>query len=120
MNIRSSPNGNTKPEDFEINYVRDIVLISCNMWYSRHNIFTKFKTNKLKCFDVTKWNIIIFPEGNYDFEDIQDYINDHFQTNDPPIKVHANTVTLRTIILLKSGEDEELGLAYFQTTHPQV
>ncbi len=41
--------------------------------------------------------------GNYDFDDIQDYINDHFKTDDSPISIHANTVTLRTIVLLKPG-----------------
>ncbi len=57
----------------------------------------------LKYFDSKEWKIIIFPESNYDFDDIQDYINDHFQTNDPPISTHANTVTLRTIVLLRPG-----------------
>jgi hypothetical protein len=42
-------------------------------------------------------------EGNYNFDDIQDYINDHFETDDPPISIHANNVTLRTIVLLKPG-----------------
>jgi hypothetical protein len=42
------------------------------------------------------------------FDDIQDYINDHFQTEDPPISIHANTVTLRTIILLKPGFQKDL------------
>ncbi len=70
------------------------------MRYSWHNMSDKYNTNKLKYFDGKEWQII-FPEGNYDFDDIQDYVNDHFQTDDPPISIHANTVTLRTIVLLK-------------------
>jgi hypothetical protein len=68
------------------------------MWYSWHNLSDKYNTNKLKYFEGKEWKIIIFPEGNYDFDDIQDFINDHFQTDDPPISIHANTVTLRTIV----------------------
>src|SRR6266487_2273412 len=105
----TSTNSN-KPEDFEIDYNvpleffsdNEIALIGCNMWYSWHNISPKFETNKLKYHDGKSWETIIFPEGNYDFNDIQDYINDHFKIDDdPPISIHANTVTLRTIILLK-------------------
>ena len=100
-----------KPHDFEINYdvplefssSSEIALIGCNMWYSWHNLSDKYNTNKLKYFDSKEWLIIVFPEGNYDFDDIQDYINDHFKTNDPPISIHGNTVTLRTIVLLKPG-----------------
>jgi hypothetical protein len=73
------------------------------MWYSWHNLSDKYNTNKLKYFEGKEWKIIIFPEGNYDFDDIQGFINDHFQTDDPPISIHANTVTLRTIVLLKPG-----------------
>ncbi len=103
--------GNLKPHDFEVNYTvplefssgSEIALIGCNMWYSWHNISAKHNTNKLRYSNGTKWETIIFPEGNYDFDDIQDYINDHFKMDDPPISIHANTVTLRTIILLKPG-----------------
>jgi len=109
LNLTSK--GYAKPQDFEINYdvplefssSSEIALIGCNMWYSWHNMSAKYNTNKLKYFNGKEWQIIIFPEGNYDFDDIQDYINDHFQTDDPPISIHANTVTLRTIVLLKPG-----------------
>jgi hypothetical protein len=91
-----------KPHDFEVNYTvplefssgSEIALIGCNMWYSWHNISAKHNTNKLRYFDGSKWETIVFPEGNYDFDDIQDYINDRFQTEDAPISIHANTVTL--------------------------
>ena len=107
LNSRGFPN----PHDFEINFNvplefspdSKIALIGCNLWYSWHNISEKYKTNKLKYFDGKKWETIIFPEGNYDFEDIQDYINDHFKTEDSPIQIRANTVTLRTNILLNTG-----------------
>ena len=72
------------------------------MWYSWHNLSDNYNPNKLKYFDGKEWKII-FPEGNYDFDDIQDYINDHFKTDDSPISIHANTVTLRTFVLLKPG-----------------
>ena len=107
LNSRKFPN----PHDFEINFnvplefspESQIAIIGCNLWYSWHNISEKYNTNKLKYFDGNKWETIVFPEGNYDFDDIQDYINDHFKTDDPPIQIRANTVTLRTKILLKSG-----------------
>ena len=109
LNLTSK--GYAKPQDFEINYDvplefssnSEIALIGCNMWYTWHNVSDKYNTNKLKYFNGKEWQIIIFPEGNYDFDDIQDYINDYFQTDDPPISIHANTVTLRTIVLLKPG-----------------
>ena len=112
LNLNSRQNLSTGiPQDFEVNYPvplefpssTEVALIGCNMWYSWHNISKEYNTNELKYFDGTKWDTIIFPEGNYDFDDIQDYINDHFKTDDPPISIHANTVTLRTIVLLKAN-----------------
>ena len=112
LNLNSRQNiSDGSPQNFEVNYnvpleflqSTEIALIGCNMWYSWHNISKEYNTNKLKYFDGKEFKIIIFPEGNYDFDDIQDYINDHFKTNDPPISIHANTVTLRTIVLLKPG-----------------
>lgn len=101
----------SKPHDFEVNYSvplevltnSEIALIGCNMSYSWHNISVENNTNKLIYYDGEKWDSLIFPEGNYDFDDIQDYIKDHFKTEEPPISIHANTVTLRTILQLKSG-----------------
>lgn len=114
LNLTST--GTTKPHDFEVIYKiplefssdSEVALIGCNMWYSWHNISSKNNTNKMKIFDGTKWETIIFPEGNYDFEDIQDYIIDHFQKQDSPITIQANAVTLRTIILLKTGYQIDL------------
>src|SRR5271170_1004392 len=114
LNLTST--GSEKPQDFQVyfNYPleyssdNEIALIGCNMWYSWHNLSPKFDTNKLKYYDGKKWETIIFPEGNYDFDDIQDYINDHFKTDDPPISIIANTVTLRTIILLKPNYQVDL------------
>ncbi len=114
--LNLSSTGNLKPHDFEVNYIvplelspaSEVALIGCNMWYSWHNISTKHNTNKLRIFDGSKWQTIIFPEGNYDFEDIQDYINDHFETQDSPISILANTVTLRTVILLNPGYKVDL------------
>lgn len=101
----------SKPHDFEINFNvplefspdSQIALIGCNLWYSWHNISEIYNTNKLKYFNQNKSETIVFPEGNYDFDDIQDYINDYFKTDDPPIQIRANTVTLRTKIFLNSG-----------------
>ena len=71
LNITST--GNPKPYDFEVNYTVPLefssgerALIGCNMWYSWHNISAKHNTNKLRYFDGTKWEVIAFPEGNYD------------------------------------------------------
>jgi hypothetical protein len=77
LNLKSTEYPNAS--DFEINNNvplefsagSEIALIGCNMWYSWHNISPKCNTNKLRYFDGTKWEVIIFPEGNYDFDDIQ-------------------------------------------------
>ena len=114
LNLKSTGYSNTS--DFEVNYTvplefssgSEVALIGCNLWYSWHNISPKYYTNKLKFFDGSIWKTIIFPEGSYDFDDIQDYIKDYFKTEDPPIQIYANTVTLRTILLLHPGYKVDL------------
>lgn len=109
------------PSSFEVNYVNplivpkgsEITLISANIEYSWYNISDKLGNNKIKINKVSAdhsviYQIIEFPNGLYDLEDIQDFINDHYQGH-PPIEITGNHVTFKTMITVKPGFKLNLG-----------
>src|SRR5579863_6866 len=106
----------TKKNDFEINYANnpirlkkennEIALTGATLWYSWYNISSKFENNILKYFNGTAWNNLIIPDGIYDADELNNYLIDFFQPDDPdkcPIFFDTNNATHRFILVLNDS-----------------
>jgi len=100
----------SKESDFEVyfkdpikcepNYV--IGLLGATMWYSYHNISKEYGNNTLKyTLPNQSTTTITFPDGNYDADNLNHYLEDLFEcTDDCIIKFDVNTATNRFLIIL--------------------
>lgn len=104
----------TKENDFEINYANPIklngehkiALAGATLWYSWHNISSKFENNKLKYFNGKDWNTLTFPDGIYDADELNNYLEDVFQCNGENCSIlfDVNNATNRFILVLNDSK----------------
>ena len=112
----------SKENEFEVDYANNpikllqdnsIALTGATLWYSWYNISDKFENNKLKYFNGTNWNILLIPDGNYDDEELNNYLIDFFQPDNDdncPIVFDVNNATNRFILIL-NGKDYKVDMA---------
>ena len=75
--------GNCVPENFTVNFPNgiringpyEIGLINANLWYSWFNISDSYSNNDIRIHNGTKWINIKIPNGIYDIEQLNDFIN---------------------------------------------
>ena len=78
-----------------------IGLLSATVWHSWHNISSKFDNNKLKIFHNLRWQTLTIPDGNYDADHLNYWIEDVLQCSDDcPIRFDVNSATNRFLIIL--------------------
>ena len=105
---------NSKESDFEI-YFKDpiplsaggagrnraIGLLSATAWHSWYNISEEFENNKLKILLRGKWEVYTIPDGNYDADNLNYWIEDVLQcSTDCPVRFDINSATNRFMIIL--------------------
>ena len=100
----------SKGSDFEI-YFKDpipitdesIALLSASVWHSWYNIADEFENNKLKINLRGKWEVFTIPDGNYDADNLNYWIEDVLQCpTDCPIRFDVNSASNRFMIILEN------------------
>ncbi len=94
----------SKESDFEVYFkdpipitpTHEIGLTSATFWYSWYNISDDFDNNTLKLLHEGNWEKYTIPDGNYDSENLNYWMEDVFGS--PPIVFDTNAATNRFII----------------------
>jgi len=100
----------SKESDFEI-YFKDpipitdesISFLAGTFWHSWYNISEEFGNNKLKINRGTAWQVLTIPDGNYDSDNLNYWIEDELQCpTDCPIRFDVNSASNRFMIILEN------------------
>ena len=92
---------------------KNMALANLSIYYTRKNINSEYKNNKLKISAPT-WNETFdLPDGSYSIADIQDYfqfiIKKHETlTENPPVQIYPNRIKNRIAFKIKTGFKLEL------------
>jgi hypothetical protein len=80
----------SKESDFEVHFKdpikiksnHEIALLSATVWYSWNNISKEFENNCIKYSHQGNSEKITIPAGNYDIDNLNYLLQDHFQCNE--------------------------------------
>src|ERR1700738_2722273 len=82
LTINSSTTNSTTPENFTITFPgielkgpHEIALVNANLMYSWQNIADYLNNNDIRISNGTRWINIKIPNGIYDIEQLNDFIN---------------------------------------------
>jgi hypothetical protein len=89
----------------------EIALLKAYLWYSYQNITSAFGNNKLTYYNGVSWVDIIYPNGIYSVQDINDYmqqqmlLNNDYDTGDNSfyVTIKANFQLLKVDLILSNG-----------------
>ena len=121
--INRERSGLSKPEDFVIKFTpalelpddmyHEIAMNKVNMTYSWHNIsnFCKNNTIKYSPDSGSTWKKIIFQDGNYSYDDLNDVIRQIIENNgDNSRKIEILFINSQYKVIVGLGKDHQLDL----------
>jgi hypothetical protein len=108
----------SKKNDFEISYSEnpinlsglkgEIALKTASLWYSWDNITEEYKNNEIKYKSGKKapeWKILKLPNGLYDENELNNYIQEYFGTFEtPPFYFDVNYATNRFMLIIRDKD----------------
>ena len=121
--INRERSGLSKPEDFVIKFTpalelpddmnHEIAMNKVNMTYSWHNISKFYKNNTIKYSpdSGSTWKKIIFQDGNYSYDDLNDVIRQIIENNgDNSRKIEILFINSQYKVIVGLGKDYQLDL----------
>lgn len=97
----------------------EIGLVTADLWYTFHNITSKFGNNTFRYYNGSAWRNITLPNGNYEVSDINDYLLDQMDVNSDyttdtagekvySIQIEPNVVTTKVVIKISNSYQIDL------------
>jgi hypothetical protein len=77
----------------------EVALIGCNIWFSWYNISHEYNNNFLKYYNGGDWDRLVLPDGYYNIELHNYYLN----SIGNPVVFEINEIHSRCVVRLKPG-----------------
>lgn len=91
----------------------EIALFNAYLWYSWFNISSEYSNNTLKYYNGALWRTVTFPNGSYQLDDINDYLQSVMKVNGDSttvdgidmfnLSIQPNYSTLRTKLVISGS-----------------